>query len=104
VGVGMLTLRWRPLGRSQPGRVSRLTLPFLVSAVILLPRRGRLRRGRCRGGRLRGFPLGSLGLRPGTFGLPGGSCMVWLLTPPSIMMLATCLICPMTTVSCGSAS
>ena len=34
---------------------------------------------------------------------PGGSCLVWLLTPPSIMVLATFLISPMTTVSWGSA-
>ena len=43
-------------------RVSRLTPPFLVSAVIFLPRRGPPRRGRCRGGRpLRRTPR----LRPG---------------------------------------
>src|SRR5215469_2132397 len=30
---------------------------------------------------------------------PGGSRLVWLLTPPSIMMLATSLISPMTTAS-----
>ena len=53
---------------------------------------------------LRGLLLGPLGLRPGPFGLPGGSRLVWLLTAPSIMMLATCLISPMTTVSWGSAS
>ena len=40
---------------------------------------------------------GSLGLRPDPFGLPGGSRPVWLLTPPSVMMLATFLISPMTT-------
>jgi hypothetical protein len=34
---------------------------------------------------------------------PGGSRLVWLLTPPSIMMLATFVISPMTTASCGSA-
>jgi hypothetical protein len=34
---------------------------------------------------------------------PGGSRLVWLLTPPSIMMLATFLISPMTTASWGSA-
>ena len=33
----------------------------------------------------------------------GGSRLVWLLMPPRIMMLATFLISPMTTVSCGSA-
>jgi hypothetical protein len=40
---------------------------------------------------------GSLGLHPDPFGLPGGSRLVWLLTPPSVMMLATFLISPMTT-------
>ena len=52
---------------------------------------------------LRGFLPGRLGLRPGPFGLPGGSRPVWLLTPPSIMMVATFLISPMTTASWSSA-
>jgi hypothetical protein len=34
---------------------------------------------------------------------PAGSRLVWLLTPPCIMMLATFLISPMTTASWGSA-
>jgi hypothetical protein len=34
---------------------------------------------------------------------PGGSRPVWLLTPPSIMMLATFLISPMATASRSSA-
>ena len=48
---------------------------------------------------LRGFLPYPLGLRPGPFGLPGGSRLVSLLTLPSIMMLAIFLISPMTTAS-----
>ena len=52
---------------------------------------------------LRGFLPGSLGFVRTRSAFPGGSRLVWLLTPPSIMMLATFLISPMTTASWGSA-
>jgi hypothetical protein len=52
---------------------------------------------------LRGFLPGSFGGRPARSAFPGGSRLVWLLASPSIMMLATFLISPMTTASWGSA-
>ena len=52
---------------------------------------------------LRGFLPGPLGLRPSPFGLPRRLAPVWLLTPPSTMMLAIFLISAMTSASWSSA-
>jgi hypothetical protein len=93
---------WRGLGLFL-GDLPQVRLPLRL-VLVLGPGQGRslflgylrLSLGpHCLG--LRGFLPGPLGLRPDPFGLPGGSRPVWLLTPPSIMMLATFLISPMTT-------
>ena len=51
---------------------------------------------------LRGLLLGPLGLRPARSAFPGGSRLVWLLMPLSIVVLAALLISPMMIVSWGS--